>query len=84
MMKEILGFGGYTECATGSPRMIIKTAFSAGMIDDEEMWLKALVARNNVFHSYNEKIALSIITDTREIFVDMFAKLKNAVEKDWL
>ena len=84
MMKEIFEFGGYTESATGSPRMIIKTAFSAGMIDDEEIWLQALVARNNVSHSYNEKIALSIITDTREIFVDMFAKLKNSVEKDWL
>ena len=61
MMKEILQNHGYEEGATGSPKIILKTAYKAGMIKDEELWLRALQARNNVTHSYNQKIALGIV-----------------------
>ena len=84
MMKEILEYNGYSGSSTGSPRTIIKTAYSAGMINDEQSWISALTARNNVAHSYNEKIALSIINETRDIFVDMFGELKDVVEKEWM
>ena len=47
-MKELLENFGYAEGATGSPRTILKTAYKAGMISDEELWLDALVSRNNV------------------------------------
>ena len=68
MMKEILEIHGYAEGATGSPKIILKTAYKAGMIRDEEQWLRALQARNNVTHSYNQKIALGIIADAKEVF----------------
>ena len=42
MMKEILEIHGYAEGATGSPKIILKTAYKAGMIRDEEQWLRAL------------------------------------------
>ena len=84
MMKEILEYNGYSGSSTGSPRTIIKTAYSAGMVNDEQSWISALTARNNVAHSYNEKIALSIINETRDIFVDMFGELKDVVEKEWM
>lgn len=61
MMKEILENHGYEEGATGSPKIILKTAYKAGMIKNEEMWLRALQERNNVAHSYNQKIALGIV-----------------------
>ena len=47
-MKEVLESSGYDESQTGSPRSILKLAYKAGMIDDEKMWLDALVSRNNV------------------------------------
>ena len=62
-MKDILTSYGYAEGETGSPRMILKTAYKAGMISDEELWLNALISRNNVAHAYNEAIALDIIKD---------------------
>lgn len=83
MMKELLEYHGYAQSDTGSPRIIIKTAYSAGMIDDEQAWLKALSARNNVSQSYNEETALSIVTQTRELYIDMFEKLNTAVERNW-
>lgn len=84
MIKEILEYHGYEQSNTGSPRIVIKTAFQAGMIDDEETWLMALAARNNVAHSYNEDIALGIVRETKEIYVSMFKKLKEIVEKAWI
>lgn len=84
MMKEILENHGYEEGATGSPKIILKTAFKAGMIKDEELWLKALRERNNVTHSYNQKIALSIVTQAKEKFYDMFCLLKQEVDENWI
>lgn len=84
MMKEVLEYHGFSEASTGSPRLVIKTAYGAGMIDDEEAWLKALVARNNVSHSYNKEIAMAIVKESKEIYADMFVKLKDKIENDWL
>ena len=83
-IKEILEEQGYAESATGSPRQVLKTAFQAGMLSDEQLWLDALVTRNNVTHAYNKKIALSIINDTKEKFYDMFIALKKEIDENWL
>lgn len=84
MMKEILQNHGYEEGATGSPKIILKTAYKAGMIKDEDMWLRALQARNNVTHSYNQKIALGIVDEAKNEFYKMFTDLKEEVEENWL
>ena len=84
MMKEILELHGYEEGATGSPKIILKTAYKAGMIKDEELWLQGLQARNNVTHSYNQNIALEIVKNAKEKFYDMFIELKREIEENWL
>ena len=84
MMKEILELHGYEEGATGSPKLILKTAYQAGMIKNEELWLKALQERNNVSHSYNRQIALGIVSVVKENFYDMFCSLKTEIENNWL
>ena len=84
MMKEILELHGFEEGATRSPKIILKTAFKAGMIKDEELWLQGLQARNNVTHSYNQNIALGIVKDAKEKFYDMFVELKREIEENWL
>lgn len=83
-MKEILENQGYSEGATGSPRTILKTAYKAGMIDDETIWLDALVSRNNVAHAYNQAIALDIINQTKNRYYDMFVRLSKTIEDRWL
>ena len=50
MMKEILERHGFEEGATGSPKIILKTAYKANMIQDEKLWISALQERNNVTH----------------------------------
>ncbi len=83
-MKEILEANGYSEGATGSPRTILKTAYKAGMIYDEELWLDALVSRNNVTHAYNQAIAMDIIKQTKEKYYDMFVELEQTIDENWL
>lgn len=84
MMKEILENHGFEEGATGSPKIILKTAYKAGMIKDEKLWLSALQERNNVAHSYNEKIAMDIVTKAKNDFYRMFCDLKEEIEENWL
>lgn len=84
VMKEILTQHGYEQSATGSPKTILKTAYKAGMIKDEELWIRALQARNNVVHSYNREIALEIVKQVKADFYDMFCVLRKELERSWL
>ena len=83
-MKDILERHGYPESATGSPRMVLRLAYQAGMIRDQEAWLSALAARNNVTHAYNQALALEIVRLTRETYLDMFRALKADLEQNWI
>ena len=71
-VKELLDANGAPEAKTGSPKLILKTAYQMGMIEDEALWLEALQARNNVAHAYNQAVALDIIQATKEKYYDMF------------
>lgn len=50
----------------------------------EDLWLRALQARNNVTHSYNQKIALGIVAEAKADYYDMFTKLKMEIESNWI
>ena len=62
---------------------ILKTAYKAGMINNEELWLEALVSRNNVAHAYNEAIAKDIIDQTKNKYYEMFMELEQTIEQNW-
>lgn len=83
-MKDILEKHGYEGAATGSPKLIIKTAYQASMISDEDTWLAALQARNNVTHSYNRVVALDIVRQTKEQFYELFCTLKKKIDENWV
>lgn len=83
-MKEILFSCGIETAATGSPKAIIKEAYSNGMIRNERLWLDALADRNNVAHAYNHVIAEDIVKNTKNKYVTMFQELKACIEKEWL
>ena len=83
-MKEILEGAGYSESQTGSPRQILKTAFAAGLITEEELWLEALASRNNASHAYNQNVALQIIEKTKHVYYPMFEKLRRMAEASWM
>ena len=83
-MKEVLEDFGYSAASTGSPKVILKTAYQSGMIKNEELWLDALVSRNNVTHSYNKAIAKDIIERTKNDYYNLFVELSNTLKNEWL
>ncbi len=80
-MKEILEDQGFPEAKTGSPKQILKTAFAAGLIKDEQTWLEALQTRNNVAHSYNENIAKDIVKGAKDKYLQLFEKLDKSMQE---
>jgi nucleotidyltransferase substrate binding protein (TIGR01987 family) len=83
VLKEQLLWNGYDEGKVGSPRIILKTAYTAGMISDESLWLNALRDRNDVMHLYSEDVALSIIDNIKNLYLSMFENLKTELELNW-
>lgn len=83
-VKEILEDSGFVKEKIGSPKQILKTAYQAGIIEDEAIWLEALTARNNVAHAYNRAVALDIINETKTKYYTMFCRLKDNLENDWI
>ena len=81
--QESLSENGIEEAATGSPRSIIKLAYSVNLIKDQEVWLEALVSRNNVAHAYNQAIAMDIVKKTKERYVVMFRELRSEIKENW-
>lgn len=84
LMKELLEKDGVAEARTGSPRQILKSAYQAGMVKDEALWMDALAARNNVSHAYNQAVALHIVKQTKDLYYPMFVTLKKDIEENWL
>lgn len=83
-VKEILELNGFAEGKTGSPKQILKTAYQAGIIKDEKLWVEALTTRNNVAHAYNQAVALDIVRATKEKYYQMFCDLKNELDDNWI
>ena len=82
-VKKVLSENGIEEAATGSPRSIIKLAYSVNLIKDQEVWLEALVSRNNVAHAYNQAIAMDIVKKTKDRYVVMFRELRSEIKENW-
>ena len=53
------------------------------MLRDQDLWLNALAARNNVSHAYNPDVALDIIHQTKESFYGMFIDLRDEIDRNW-
>ena len=83
-MKEILADQGFRDAKTGSPKQVIKTAYQADMLENEELWLAALDDWNNVAHSYNEDVAKAIIYHTKAQYYQLFQDLRRNLEENWL
>lgn len=59
----------------GSPREILKEAFSAGLIDNGEVWIDMMMSRNELSHLYDEETSREIYDDIREKYILEINKL---------
>ena len=55
-----------------SPKAVLREAFAAGIIKDEELWLMMLHDRNSTAHVYNEQLALEVCNRIQSQYISAF------------
>ena len=80
LLKEILHREGVDESKTGSPRQILKSAYGAGILTDEKIWLEILENRNILSHVYDADKVTDIIYKIKQNYLPSFRKLKSTLE----
>ena len=58
-----------------SPREILKEAFSAGLIENGEVWMDMMLSRNELSHLYDEETSREIYDDIKEKYILEINKL---------
>jgi hypothetical protein len=53
------------------------------MIDDEAGWLDALESLGMVDDAFDDSVALSIISKTREKYISIFQELERELRENW-
>jgi len=81
IMKDIIieDFG-IQDFATGSPRETLRTAYSVGLISDDN-WLLMLRVRNTLIHDYDGEIAKKYFHTIVTTFYTLFMEFFETVQK---
>lgn len=83
VLKELLRYEGKDVSATGSPRSIIKAAYSVFNFIDETTWLDMLKARNDLSHMYNSQAARKLVEDILNKYIPAFLLMQEKIEKQY-
>lgn len=73
-IKDYLEYQGITE-KIGSPRGIIQEAYANGLIENGDIWIKMMLARNTLSHLYDEEKSREIYDDIKNIYNKEIGKL---------
>jgi len=79
-LKDYLRWQGNSDI-TGS-RDTIREAFSVGLIDDGESWMRMLADRNRTSHTYNEETAEQILAAIDCCYHGLFTSLRKRMTKE--
>ncbi|MHB8170098.1 MAG: nucleotidyltransferase substrate binding protein [Thermincolia bacterium] len=77
-LKAIFENEGLT--GINSPKTVLREAFSAGLIEDDELWLAMLNDRNSTVHIYSEKLAIEICNNVQRKYINEFHQLSEKLE----
>lgn len=58
-----------------------RQSFQKGLIEDGEVWMEMIRARNLTSHTYNSKTAEGVARDTLQRFYPAFLELKNTFDR---
>lgn len=81
VMKDILiQYYSITGFVAGSPREVLREAFKANLISDDE-WMEMLKVRNELTHDYDCEIVKTHCNTIVERYIDLFYEFENIVKK---
>lgn len=78
-VREYLIEQGYADI--NSPKSVMKTAFSDGLLTNENGWLEILESRNITSHVYDEKTAETIFESVKDVYTPLFSELIETLKK---
>ena len=81
LLKELLAYEGKTAAESGSPRQIIKGAYSCYDFIDEQVWLNMLKDRSNAAHNYDEKEAAELVTRILSDYTPAFIQMESRLQE---
>ena len=81
VLKDLMRYEGRNIANTGSPREIIKAAYSVYDFIDEDVWLSMLRARNDMTHIYDGNAAKEMVNKILNEYIPAFIKLKDGIEE---
>ena len=78
-IKDLLEYRGNSN-VYGS-RDAVRVAFKLGIIENGEIWMDMIKSRNQTSHTYDEKIAGSIVQEVIEKYIFEFMIMEKTFEK---
>lgn len=63
-----------------SPKTVLREAFTANLISDEEVWLMMLNDRNSTVHIYSKEIVIKICNNITTKYLSEFEKLMKQIQ----
>ncbi len=61
---------------TGPPKDVFTKAYQLQLIDDEQIWIEILKARNLTTHTYDNELAKRLVKEIQDRFFKVFLTLK--------
>ena len=83
VLKELLRYEGNSIANTGSPREIIKAAYTIYEFIDEKTWLSMLKERNDMTHIYDGNAAKELVEKILNDYIPTFCVLKEEIERKY-
>lgn len=81
VMKDILvQYYAITGFVTGSPREVLREAYKANLISDDD-WMEMLKVRNELAHDYDCEIVKTHCDKIVETYIDLFYDFENVVKQ---
>lgn len=78
-LKDYLEYLGISS-NTGSPREVLKESYAHNLIDNGDIWINMMLARNSLSHLYDEEESRKIYNDIKNKYIFEIEKLVKFIE----
>lgn len=78
-LKDYLEYLGISS-NTGSPREVLKESYAHNLIENGDVWINMMLARNSLSHLYDEEESRKIYEDIKNKYIFEIEKLVEFIE----
>ena len=79
VLKELLRYEGSREARSGSPREILKAAYSVYDFINEHVWIEMLKSRNDMTHIYDGEAAKRLVNIILQKYIPEFLRMQKGI-----